>query len=211
MVPSMDCWDNKDLINIYGSEADINTETTDAARLTNNLFFGMDYDNHISPSLSSYTAADYLLSGAANLQYPLDIGLSSVVHAHVTTLSLCKHWLSFINCRQCKGKVHDHKTDLPVWMIYSGASLYFTYDIGDFTEYQPMMIPIPIQTVNNITYVTRLGTVIIPVLTNKGHPYTVHLYLVYHISDITSQLLLMITFLLDNLTVHSNAKSISFL
>ena len=74
-----------------------------------------------------------------------------------------------------------------------------------------MVTPIPIQTGNNITYVTRLGTVIIPVLTDKGHPYIVHLYPVYHIPDITSQLLSMGTFLLDNLTVCGNAKSITFL
>ena len=78
-------------------------------------------------------------------------------------------------------------------------------------EYQPMVILIPIQTANNITYVTGLSTIIIPVLTNKGHPYTVCLYLGYYIPDITSQLLSMETFLLDDLMVHGNAKSIIFL
>ena len=46
---------------------------------------------------------------------------------------------------------------------------------------------------------------------NKGCPYTVHLYLVYHIPDITSQLLSMGTFLLDDLMVHDDIKSITFL
>ena len=199
MVPPTNCWNKEDLIDIYRSEVDIDTEIMNAAGLTNNLFFRMDYDKYISPSLSSHIAADYLLSDAAKVQYPLDIGPSSVVHAHVTTLSLCKHKLSFVNCGQCKGKAHNHKSDPPVWMIDSGMSLHFTYDIGDFVEYQPMVILIPIWTANNITYVTGLGTVTIPVLTNKGHPYTVGLYLVYHIPDITSQLLSMGTFLLDNL------------
>ena len=171
----------------------------------------MDHNKYVYPFLLLHTAADYLLSDVAKVQYPLDIRLSSVVHAHVTTLSLCKHKLSFVNCGQCKGKAYDHENDLPVWMIDSGTSLHFTYEISDFTEYQPMMILILIWTVNNITYVTRLGTIIIPVLTNKGHPYTVCLYLVYHILDITSQLLSMETFLLDNLTVCCDAKSISFL
>ena len=76
-------------------------------------------------------------------------------------------------------------------MIDSGTSLHFTYEIGDFAEYQLMVTPIPIQTANNITYVTGLSTIIIPVLTNKGHPYTVYLYLIYHILDITFQLLSM--------------------
>ena len=71
-------------------------------------------------------------------------------------------------------------------MIDFTASLHFTYDISDFMEYQPMVILIQIWTVNNITYVTGLDTIIIPVLTDKSHPYTVHLYLVYHIPDITS-------------------------
>ena len=93
----------------------------------------------------------------------------------------------------------------------SGMSLHFTYEIGDFTEYQPMVIPIQIWTVNNITYVTRLDTIIIPVLTNKGYPYIVYLYPVYHISDITPWLLSMGAFLLDDLMVCGNAKSITFL
>ena len=186
MVPPVDCWDKKDLIDIYGFKADINAEIVDAARLTNNLFFGMDYDRYVSPSLLSYTAADYLLSNTAKVQYILELRLSSVVHTHVTTLLLCKHKLSFINCGQCKGKAHNHENDLPIWMIDSGVSLHFTYDIRDFVEYQPMVTPIPIWTANNIIYVTGLGTVIIPVLTNKGRPYTVCLYPVYHIPDITS-------------------------
>ena len=99
MVPPTDCWDEEDLINIYGSDADINTEIVDAAGLTNNLSFIMDYDKYISPFLSSHTAADYLQSDATKVQYPLDIRLSSTVYTHVTTLSLCKYKLSFINCR----------------------------------------------------------------------------------------------------------------
>ena len=61
-------------------------------------------------------------------------------------------------------------------MIDSSASFHFIYEIGDFVEYQPIVILIPIQTVNNITYVTGLDTIIISVLTDKGHPYTVCLY-----------------------------------
>ena len=98
MVPPANCWDEEDLINIYMSEADINIETVDAAGLTDNSSFGMDYNKYVSLFLSSHTAVDYLLSNAAKAQYPLDIRLSSVVHAHVTTLLLCKHKLSFINC-----------------------------------------------------------------------------------------------------------------
>ena len=98
MVPPADCWDKEDLIDIYKSKVDINTEIADAAELTNNLSFGMDYDKYVSPSLSLHIVADYLLSDAAKVQYSLDIGLNSVVHIHVTTLSLCKHKLSFVNC-----------------------------------------------------------------------------------------------------------------
>ena len=186
MAPPADYWDEEDLIDIYGSEADINTEIVDAAGLTNNLSFKMDYDKYISPFLSLHTAADYLQSDVAKAQYILDIRLNSVVHVHVTTLLLCKHKLNFINCRQCKEKAHNHKSDPTVWMIDSSMFLHFTYDIGDFVEYQPMVISIPIWTVNSITYVTRLSTIIIPVLINKGHPYTMYLYPVYHILDITS-------------------------
>ena len=95
---STNCWDKEDLIDICGSEVDINTEIVDATKLTDNLSFRMDYDKYISSSLSLHTAADYLQSNAAKVQYPLDIRLSSVVHAHVTTLLLCKHKLSFVNC-----------------------------------------------------------------------------------------------------------------
>ena len=97
MASPVDCWDKKNLIDIYRSEVDIDAEIVDTTRFTNNLSFGMEYDKYISPSLSSHTAADYLLFNAAKVQYPLDIGLSSVVHAHVTTLLLCKHQLSFVN------------------------------------------------------------------------------------------------------------------
>ena len=144
------------MIDIYRSKTDIYTEIVDAARLTNNLSFRMDYNKYVSSSLLLHTAADYLLSSAAKAQYPLDIGLSSVIHAHVTTLLLCKHKLSFVNCGQYKGKAHNHENDPPVWMIDSGAFLHFTYEIRDFTEYQPMVTPIPIWTANNITYVTSV-------------------------------------------------------
>ena len=209
MAPPTGCWDEEDLIDIYRSEADIDAEIVDVTRLTDNLSFRMDYDMYVSPSLSLHIAADYLLSNAAKVQYPLDMELSSVVHVHVTTLLLCKHKLSFINCGQCMRKAYNHESDLPVWMIDSGASLHFTYDIGDFVKYQSMVTPIPIWTTNNITYITRLGTIIIPVLTNKGHPYIVYLYTVYHILDITSQLWSMGA--LDDLMVHDNTKSITFL
>ena len=141
----------------------------------------------------------------------LQIYLSSVVHAYVTTLLLCKYWLSFVNCRWCKGKAYDYESDPPVWMIDSGTSLHFTYDIRDFAEYQPLVIPIPIWTTNNITYVTGLSTIMILVLTDKGCPYTICLYPVYHILDTTSWLLPMGIFLLDNLMVCGNTKSITFL
>ena len=131
MVPPTNCWNEEDLIDIYGPKVDINTAIVDAAGLTDNLSLRMDYDKYVSSSLSSHTAADYLLSDAAKAQYPLDIRLSSVVHMHVTTLLLYKHKLSFVNCKWCKGKAHDHENDLPVWMIDSGASLHFTYDISD--------------------------------------------------------------------------------
>ena len=174
MVPPTNCWDKKNLINIYRSEADIDMKIADAAGLTDNLFFKMDYDKYISPFLSSHTAADYLLSNAAKAQYPLDIGLSSVVYTHVTTLSLCKYKLSFINCKQCKGKAYNHKSDLSVWMIDFSPFLHFTYDIRDFVEYQPMVILIPIQTANNITYVTGLGSSFTCLSVNLGsetNPY----------------------------------------
>ena len=99
MVPPADCWDEEDLINIYGSKVDIDVEIVDAARLTDNLSFGIDYDKYVSSSLLLHTAADYLLLNAAKAQYPLDIRLSSVVHAYVTTLLLYNHKLSFVNCR----------------------------------------------------------------------------------------------------------------
>ena len=174
MAPPTNCWDKEDLIDIYGSKADINTEIANATRLTNNLSFGMDYNKYVSPSLSSHTATDYLLSDAAKVQYPLDIRLSSVVHVHVTTFLLCKYKLSFINCRQCKRKAHNHESDPPVWMIDSGTSLHLTSDIGDFVDYQPMVTPVLIQTANNIVYVIRLSTVIIPVLTDKNRLMTSH-------------------------------------
>ena len=98
MVPPADCWDEEDLINIYGSKVDIDVEIVDAARLTDNLSFGIDYDKYVSSSLLLHTAADYLLLNAAKAQYPLDIRLSSIVHVHVTTLLLYKHKLSFVNC-----------------------------------------------------------------------------------------------------------------
>ena len=99
MAPPANCWDEEDLIDIYGSKVDIDTEIVNTARLTDNLSFGMDYNKYVSPSLLPHIAADYLLSNAAKVQYPLDIGLSSIVHVHVTTLLLCKHKLSFINCK----------------------------------------------------------------------------------------------------------------
>ena len=111
--------------------------------------------------------------------------------------------------------ITDSTTFKSTWKLailpYKSMSLHFTYEIGDFMEYQPIVTLIPIQTANNITYVTGLSTIIIPVLTDKGHPYIVHLYLIYHIPNITSQLLSMETFLLDDLMIHGNAKSISFL
>ena len=50
MAPPANCWNKEDLIDIYRSKADIDTEIVDATRLTNNLFFKMDYNKYISPS-----------------------------------------------------------------------------------------------------------------------------------------------------------------
>ena len=70
MAPPMNCWDEKDSINIYRSEVDINAEIVDATGLTNNLSFEIYYDKYVSSSLSSHTAADYLQSNAAKAQFP---------------------------------------------------------------------------------------------------------------------------------------------
>jgi len=89
------------------------------------------------------------------------------------------------------------------WILDSGASRHFTYDINDFVEYETITST-PVRTATSYTSIIGKGTVI---LTVNGT--TVRISPVYHIPDLTSRLLSLGQFLKSGLHSRGSAREIS--
>jgi len=76
------------------------------------------------------------------------------------------------------------------WLIDSGASAHFTYDIRDFVDYEELKEEVFVTTANSRAQVIGKGTIIIVLSTED----IIRISPVYYISTLISQLLSMGTF-----------------
>ena len=99
----------------------------------------------------------------------------------------------------------DCKTDSKKeWLIDSGASEHFTYDINNFIDYEVLKNHSSVKTANCTAEVRGKGTVILALNTGE----IVRISPVYHIPTLTCQLLAMGKFLQSGYTSTGNNKSI---
>jgi hypothetical protein len=60
------------------------------------------------------------------------------------------------------------ETDKTQWMLDSGASRHFTFDINDFVVYEAIPEPIEVLTATTTTNIVGMGTVIITYKTRSS-------------------------------------------
>jgi len=121
--------------------------------------------------------------------------------------SKCEHGQLYIFCGRCK----EHWTK-PTWLLDSGASSHFCFDLNDFIEYWKYKPHerTPVTTAAHTIYVEGEGTVLLKHLVN-GKTVRTHLEHVLHVPQITTMLLSMGQFLLQGMCISGDALSISLL
>ena len=106
-------------------------------------------------------------------------------------------------CLQCSHGC-DCKTDnTKEWLIDSGASEHFTYDINGFVDYEELKNHLSVKTANSTAEVRGRGTVIIVLTTGD----VVRISPVYHVPTLSCQLLAMGKFLQSGYTSTGNSTS----
>ena len=109
-----------------------------------------------------------------------------------------------ISCHKCSHGC-DCKTDnMKDWLIDSGASEHFTYDINNFFGYEVLKNHLSVRTANSTTEVRGIGTVFL--VLNTGD--IVRISPVYHVPTLTCQLLAMERFLQSSYTNTGNKDTI---
>ena len=109
-----------------------------------------------------------------------------------------------IFCLKCSHGC-DCKTDnMKDWLIDSGASEHFTYDINNFVDYEVLKNHSSVKTANSTAEVRGIGTVIL--VLNTGD--IVRISPVYHVPTLTCQLLAMGRFLQSGYTSTGNKDTI---
>ena len=107
-------------------------------------------------------------------------------------------------CLQCSHGC-DCKTDkMKEWLIDSGASEHFTFDINSFVDYEVLKNHSSVKTANSTAEVQGRGTVIIVLTTGE----VVRISPVYHVPTLSCKLLAMGKFLQSGYTSTGNNKSI---
>jgi len=103
---------------------------------------------------------------------------------------------------------YEIENEIPIeteWMLNSGASSHFTFDINDFVEYEPIE-PVDIQTANSHTSMIGKGTVLFIM-----EEEIVRIYPVFYIPDLNQRILLMGQFLQSGMLTVGTSKVISIL
>ena len=99
----------------------------------------------------------------------------------------------------------DCKTDnTKDWLIDSGASEHFTYDINNFVDYEELKNHLSVRTANSTAEVRGRGTVILVLTTGD----IIRISPVYHVPTLTCQLLAMGKFLQSGYTSTGNKDTI---
>ena len=121
-----------------------------------------------------------------------------------------EHENKFALCTKCKENQASHAGLSPQWLLNSGASAHFTFDINDFIEYTPFKKDerTAINTAAHTVYVERKGTILITHWEN-GEKVTTHLDPVLHISGLHIQLLSMGELLQHNWLVQGDSRAIA--
>jgi hypothetical protein len=96
------------------------------------------------------------------------------------------------------------ETDKTLWMLDSGASRHFTYDINDFIVYEAIPEHIEVLTATTTTKIVGMGTVIIK--TERGAH---RISPVWYIPELTTRLLSLGQFLQSGLSLRGSARAIS--
>jgi transposase InsO family protein len=96
------------------------------------------------------------------------------------------------------------ETEKPFWMLDSGASRHFTFDINDFVVYEAIPEPIEVLTATTTTNIVGMGTVIIR--TKRGAH---RISPVWYIPELTTRLLSLGQFLQSGLSSRGSARAIS--
>ena len=126
---------------------------------------------------------------------------------------ICEHGDEFAFCTKCKGKKLERATTAelaPQWMMDSGASAHFTFDINDFIEYEPFgkNDRPAVNTAKHTVYVEGKGTVLITHEEN-GDEVTTRLSPVLLIKGLHVRLLSMGVFLQQGLLVRGDCKELA--
>ena len=120
--------------------------------------------------------------------------------------NLCTHAQSFATCTRCKGKAPNKRVS--VWLLDSGASRHFTYDMSDFVHYETLEHKQGVQTANgHVVYCLGKGTVVLR--TDGNSPVIVHP--VYYIPDLSTKLLSLGELLKDGLSMCGTARCLELL
>ena len=107
-------------------------------------------------------------------------------------------------CLQCSHGCDCKTNKMKEWLIDSGASEHFTYDINSFVDYEELKNHSSVKTANSTAEVRGRGTVIIVLTTGD----VVRINPVYHVPTLSCQLLAMGKFLQSGYTSTGNSTSI---
>ncbi len=121
--------------------------------------------------------------------------------------SKCEHGNLYIFCGRCK-----ERWTKPTWLLDSGASSHFCFDLNDFIEYQKYKPHerTPVTTASHTIYVEGEGAVLLKHNVN-GKTVRTCLEHVLHMPQITTRLLSMGQFLLQGMRISGDGQSISSL
>ena len=103
---------------------------------------------------------------------------------------------------------HEIENEIPIeteWMLDSGASSHFTFNINDFVEYE-LIEPVDIQTANSHTSMVGKGTVLFIM-----EEEIIRIYPVLYIPDLNQRILSMGQFLQSGMLTVGTSKVISIL
>ena len=126
-----------------------------------------DAEECVHPSSSSLHTVHQALVSPQLLRKPgLTDGSCKYAYTLKLSESLCEHDVEFALCAKCKGKQLVKAANArfsPQWMMDSGASAHFTYDINDFIEYKLFgkNDRIAVHTAKHTVYVEGKGTILI--------------------------------------------------
>ena len=124
----------------------------------------------------------------------------------ISTIVKYVHTCPSADCTKCQSRVFSEEQ--PFWLLDSGASSHFSYNIRDFIDYEKIDDNIVVKTASTPIYIKGKGAVLIShaiILQGKKWLHTTRLYPVYYIPQLTTRLLSLGEFLQQGLRIYGNA------